>query len=99
MLWGGSPLHKPRPPGRGIGRVLMVAVMDQVKDANVKPLTFRLTQVAVNTASFCLCASLGFNACGNLLEFHGVPSQTKLPIHRSHDQLVEIRPLAVLINT
>ena len=66
-----DPAHQ----GCGIGRVLMVAVMDHVKDAHDKPLTFRLTQVAVNSTSFCLYASLGFKACGNLLEFHGLPSQ------------------------
>ena len=45
-----DPAHQ----GCGIGHVLMVAVMDHVKNAHNKLLTFRLTQVAVNTASFCL---------------------------------------------
>ena len=61
--------------GRGIGRALMVAIMDHVKSAHDHPLTFRLTQEAANTVSFCLYASLGFKACGNLLEFQGLPSQ------------------------
>ena len=65
-----DPAHQ----GRGIGRTLMEAAMDDVKSKHSKPLTFRLTQVAANTTSFCLYASLGFNACGNLLEFHGLPS-------------------------
>ena len=65
-----DPAHQ----GRGIGRTLMVAAMDHVKSKHSKTLTFRLTHVAANTTSFCLYASLGFNTCGNLLEFHGLPS-------------------------
>lgn len=58
----------------GIGRALMTAIMDHVKDARGEPaVTFRLTQNSANTASFCLYASLGFKACGNLLEFEGLP--------------------------
>ena len=66
-----GPVHQ----GRGIGRALMVAIMDHVKSTHDHPLTFRLTQEAANTVSFCLYASLGFKACGNLLEFQGLPSQ------------------------
>ena len=52
----------------------MKAAMDHMRSTHSKPLmTSRLTQVAV-TISFCLYASLGFSACGNLLEFHGLPS-------------------------
>ena len=66
-----DPAHQ----GRGIGRALMTAIMDHVKDAHGKPVTFRLTQVVANAASFSLYASLGLNACANLLELHGLPSQ------------------------
>ena len=60
----------------GIGRVLMTAIMDHVKDARGEPaVTFRLTLDPANTAAFCLYASLGFKACGNLLEFNGLPPQ------------------------
>ena len=62
--------------GCGIGRVLMVTAMDQVTDANNKPLTFRLTQVVVNSTSFCLYAVWGSMLVATFsMEFQGLPSQ------------------------
>ena len=91
---------EPAHQGRGIGRSLMSAIMGHVKDAHAKPLTFRLCQVAANAASFCLYASMGFNACGNLLEFHGFPSLPKCNGHapdhdKSQSSTVEIRRATV----
>ena len=98
MLWGGSPFRRPCP-----SRVWHWPCPHGGCHGPCEECTQQAVDISSDPScsQYCIILfvgmSLGFNACGNLLEFHDVPSQTKLPV--GHDQLVEIRPLPVLINT